>query len=90
MMMLVKGSLWEDVAGWVPVRLIDVGAGKKFQCKPKRLVAPTLTRTRAAQSGFWLTKLNRALSPTDACSQFIPYQLCFLLTFPVNVFELFF
>jgi len=47
------------------LRLVDVGAGKKFQCKPRRRIAPTLTRTRAAGSGFWLTKLDRPLSPTD-------------------------
>jgi len=48
--------------------LIDVGASKKFQNKPKRLVTPTLTKTRASSGGFWVTKLNRRLLPKDSCS----------------------
>ena len=46
--------------------LVDVGAGKRFQCKPTFDVCPTLTRTRAKQRGFYLTKKNRALSPKDS------------------------
>ena len=48
------------------LRLVDVGAGRRFQCKPRRNVAPTLTKTRASQGGFWLTKLERPLSPTES------------------------
>ena len=48
---------------WCDIEVIDVVAGKGFQCKPSQRLCPTLTRTRASQGGFWLTKLNRPLSP---------------------------
>lgn len=46
--------------------LIDVGASKKFQNVPKHQITPTLTKTRAAGGGFWLTKLKRRLLPKDS------------------------
>ena len=48
------------------LRLVDVGATKKFQNNPKRITAPTLTKTRASGGGFYLTKLNRRLLPKEA------------------------
>ncbi len=48
------------------LRLIDVGATRKFQGKPKRMTSPTLTKTRASGGGFYLTKLRRRLLPKDA------------------------
>ena len=65
-MMMIKMVMmfWTGASA---LRLIDVGAGAKFQCKPSSSTCPTLTATRARQGGFWLTKANRALSPTDSC-----------------------
>ena len=68
---LMKTTLdWDTDKDWWlhdgDLRLIDVGAGKRFQCKPSFDVCPTLTHTRAKQRGFYLTKKNRALSPTDS------------------------
>eukprot|EP00435_Cladocopium_sp_Y103_P017061 s854_g4.t1 len=48
--------------------LIDVGATKKFQNKPKRLTAPTLTKTRASGGGFYLTKACTVRLPDKAVS----------------------
>lgn len=46
------------------MRLVDIGASKKFQNKPKSddEPSPTLTRTRAGGQGFWLTCLERPLN----------------------------
>ncbi len=48
------------------LRLIDVGATRKFQGKPRRMTSPTLTKTRASGGGFYLTKLKRRLLPKVA------------------------
>ncbi len=48
------------------LRVVDVGASKKFQGKPMLEICPTLTKTRASGKGFWLTSLQRPLTPKDA------------------------
>ena len=64
------------------LRLVDIGATPKFQSKPRRHTIPTLTKTRAAGGGFWLTKLERRLLPKDSwlalflgASTFKPLQI---------------
>ena len=47
------------------LRVVDIGASKKFQGKPMLQLCPTLTKTRASQKGFWLTSLGRPLTPKD-------------------------
>ena len=42
-----------------------MGASAKFQTGPRRSLTPTLTRTRGAQRGWWLTKLNRRMQPRE-------------------------
>ena len=38
-----------------------LGPPKKFRNNPKRITAPTFTKTRGSGGGFYLTKLNRRL-----------------------------
>ena len=64
------------------LRLIDVGASKKFQSKPRNFTTPTLTKARAYGGGFYLTKLNRSLSPKDSwqIGSKEPFKFCTFYT----------
>lgn len=62
-----RGSTFTDVISMsLGLRLVDIGASAKFQSKPRKFTTPTLTKTRAAGGGFWLTKLERRLLPKDS------------------------